>query len=346
MRRTSRSISWTATLLFAIGALGAVTRLANRFAKPELVDDAANLMSATERGRLAEYHAYLARDHDIDYRVVTVVGVEDINAFATKRFERLADDTRSRRGRGLLLVIDPQRDLVRLEVSYALEGTYPDAFVAYVEHRQMVPFFARNRVADGILAATELIVARAQRAAANAGFEGEVWSSASGGAGATAPARLGAGPEPAMPPSGERAPAGSTPEQTLAAYFAALGARNASPGLGIYTPETQVMLRGWVTTPAQMDNVVKTYAGCHPEPARFAANRDLAVIRYPIRERVCAPWFFRRVDDAWALDLTMMQSSIRFGRTNAWHFAPDAEHPYRFAFEDWRFDREGFPAGR
>lgn len=302
-------------------------------------------MSAAQRRRLAEYHAYLAADHDIDYRVVTVPGVDDVNTFAVERFERLAATSRGRSGRGLLLVIDAEHDLVRLEVSYALEGSYPDAFVAYVEHRQMVPFFARDRVADGILAATELIVTRAQRAAANAGFEGEAWSSGSGGGGATAPAHLGAAPEP--PPTGhpERPrPAGRTPAGTLEAYLGAMRDRDATPDLEIYTPETRSLLRTWVMTPAQMDGVARTYRRCHPEPARFGPRGDLAVIRYPVAERECAPWFFRRTDGGWALDLTMMQKAIRFGRTNAWHFAAGVEHPYRFAFTDWRFDRRGFPA--
>ena len=41
--------------------------------------------------------------------------------------------------------------------------------------------------------------------------------------------------------------------------------------------------------------------------------------------------------------MTMMQTSIRFGRSNAWHFVPGNDHPYRFAFTDWNFDRNGFP---
>ena len=67
------------------------------------------------------------------------------------------------------------------------------------------------------------------------------------------------------------------------------------------------------------------------------------MIRYPIPQRACAPFFFERIAGAWALDLTMMQRAVRFGRSNAWRFDPGAEHSYAFAFEDWRFDRNGFP---
>ncbi len=217
----------------------------------------------------------------------------------------------------------------------------------------MVPFFERARVADGILATTELIVTRAQRAAAQAGFgagfEDEAWIAGSGGAGATATARLVAGPQAAAredAPAREQTaavPAGRTPAETLAAYFAAMDACNADPDLDIYTPETRHMLEGWVMTPAQMDNLAKTYRRCHGEPARLGPDGRLAVIRYPPGERACAPWFFARLGGAWALDLTMMQRALRFNHSNYWHFDMSAQHPYRFAFDDWAFDRHGFP---
>ena len=43
--------------------------------------------------------------------------------------------------------------------------------VAYIEQRQMVPFFRAERIADGILATTELIVAQANEATALSGFD-------------------------------------------------------------------------------------------------------------------------------------------------------------------------------
>jgi uncharacterized protein len=339
---------------------------ADRAAGGAAVDDGAALMSREQRARIAEYHGYLLQDHDIDYRLATAEGVGDIARFAVTRFAAAGVGAASATGRGLLLVIDPAQDRVRLEVGYALEGVFPDAFVAYVEQRQMVPFFRAGRVADGILAATELIVSRAQRAAANAGFAGEAWFAGSGGGGATAQAALGQGwTNPTAPGATTDAAttdaatadaatadaatadaataAGRSPEETLARYLDAMAARNADPGLALYTADTRAMLRDWVVTPAQMTNVARTYRQCTPERTRTDETGRLAVIRYPARQRACAPWFFRRAEGGWALDLTMMQKAIRFGRTNAWHFDPAADHPYRFAFADWRFDANGFP---
>jgi len=336
-------------LLFLVGAVW----LAFRQYGPQvdgistgLVDDAAKLMTPAQRASVGEYHDYLLKDHDIDYRVATMAGTGDINLYAVRRFEAMAAESRSRTGRALLLVVDPAQDLVHLAVSYALEGIFPDAFVAYVEQRQMVPFFRNARVADGILATTELIITRAQRAAANAGFEGEVWSAGSGGAGATAKARIGAGAEPPAAGSMKAPAAGRTPEATLKAYMAAMQTRNRDADLDLYTPATRTMLRRWTMTPAQMDNIVRTYRQCHAELAKSGPESRRAVIRYPIRERACAPWFFQRDDSSWRLDLTMMQSAIRFGRSNAWRFDMSVAHDYRFAFEDWNFDKNGFPVSK
>ncbi|MDX1385086.1 MAG: TPM domain-containing protein [Thermoanaerobaculia bacterium] len=328
-------------------AVGLVLLWPAASSSPVLVDDEAALLSAEQRRFVSRFHALLVDDHDIDYRVVTVSDVGDVDRYAVERFEDSFGDSRSRSGRGLLLVVDAGQDLVRMEVAYALEPVFPDAFVAYVEREQMVPFFRAGRIADGILAATELVVTRAQRAAAEAGFESEVWATASGGGGAVSRAEIGAGGGSAPATEGRiaggRAPAADTPAAVLEAYLTAMANRDGRPDLPFYSSATRRMLRDWVVTPAQMDSVVRTYRGCTPEPARFAADGMLAVIRYPVSERACAPFFFERAADGWRLDLTLMQQAIRFGRSNAWRFDPAVRHPYGFGFEDWSFDAVGFP---
>jgi hypothetical protein len=72
---------------------------------------------------------------------------------------------------------------------------FTEAFVAYLEQRQMAPFFRENRVADGILAATELIVARAEDAAAGRAFAPPRAARITRGGGATGPS-TGAGTRP------------------------------------------------------------------------------------------------------------------------------------------------------
>src|SRR5690606_29426970 len=146
----------------------------------------------------------------------------------------------SRRGRGLLLVIDTALDRVRLEVSTSLEGVYTDAFVAYVQNRQMTPFFRESRVADGILATTELIVGRAQEAGAGLAFAPPMAPARMGG-GATTAAGIGAGRAEA--PSAARAGEASAPTETsglgpleiVDLYLRAMAARDARRDLPFYS---------------------------------------------------------------------------------------------------------------
>lgn len=302
------------------------------------MEDTAELLSPAERQRLSEYHALLRADFDLDYRVVTAAATGDIDRFAVEQYAALEVGAASRSHRGLLLVIDDGQDLVRLEVGHALEGMFPDAFIAYIEQRQMLPFFASGRVADGILATTELIVNRAQEHKLHSGDVDVATLAGSGGAGATADINS---PAPVEAVSSVAAPPGATPQETLRAYLEAMADRNASPDLALYTPETRAWLAEWTMTPAQMDNLVRTYRRCGAATER--RNGEYAVLRYQPSGRACAPWFFRREGELWLLDLTMMRDTIRFGRDNSWRLVPGADHPYGFAFENWRFDADGFP---
>jgi uncharacterized protein len=305
-----------------------------------LLDDRAGLFSNEQADSITEYHRYLLQDHDIDYRVLTVHDRGDINRFSNEQYRALAVGSASTSGRGLLLVIDDAQDRVRLEVSMGLEGIFVDALVAYLEREQMKPFFRAGRVADGILAATELLVTRAQNAKANAGFYGEAWHADSAGAGATTKADIGVGYRRPGNDGVDVLP-GTTPRQTVNAYIGAMRRHNMRPDLSLYTESTRAMLADWVTTTAQADNLLRIYRDCSAQTAQQSG--EYAVIRYPVAQRQCAPWFLRYEGDAWRLDLTMMQQVIRFGRSNAWHFDQSVEHPYRFAFSDWRFDHNGYP---
>lgn len=307
------------------------------------VDDRAALLSAAQRAGVAQYHAALRAAHDIDYRVLTLERAGDVNVDAYRYFEAADVGARSAGGRGLLLVVDTAADRVRLEVSTSLEGVYTDAFTAYVQNRQMVPFFRTGRVADGILATTELIVTRAQEAEAGNAFLPPMDSEARGG-GATARARIGAGaptrpePGPAMPGLD---PAGLGPLDVVALYHAAMAARDARTDSALYSAATVRMLGDRVMTPAQMDHVARTYAGCAVNGVRI--RDELAVVRYGVSQRQCAPYFLRLEDAAWRLDLAAMSATIGFNHENEWHFRLPVPERYRFALDGWRLDRNGFP---
>lgn len=312
--------------------------------KPFVIDKA-QIMTPQQENRLSNYHKQLLVDHDIDYRVLITKNVGDINVFANKKFREMQVGKHSKSGRGLLLVIDPAQDLVRLEVSAALEGVYTDTFVGYMERQQMVYFFRTNRVADGILAATEMLFTWAQKAEAGQGFSPPT-GNFSAGAGAKTEAKLGKGFDRAYNNIREATPQaqGLSPKDIVNAYHDAMSQRNGSPNLSIYSKDSVKMMQNWTITPAQMDNVVRTFENCSIKDVKIANN--FAVVRYNVEERQCSPYFLVKEGGEWKLDLTMMQKGIMFNHRNQWHLNIDnhsALKNYEFAFSDWRFDRNGFP---
>jgi len=287
MRRSSLWISVAITALLVTG--GALLRHTSG-GKTTLVEDELGLFTPEQLARISEHHAFLLKDHGIDYRVATKSTGVDINSFAVRYFDANRIGSESAYGHGLLLLIDPDQDKVRLEVGRSLEGTFVDAFVAYIEQRQMVPFFAKNRIADGVLATTEMIVTRVQNANSNAGFSTEAWAAGTSGAGATSKAGIGQGGDDTFRQGIDHQAAGS-PLATLEQYQAAMSQRNLRPDLDIYSADTKAMLKGWVMTAAQADNQAKSLKQCDPLGVRLSDDGQLAVIRYPIRERTCNPWF-------------------------------------------------------
>ncbi|MBH8581555.1 TPM domain-containing protein [Bisbaumannia pacifica] len=303
--------------------------------EPALVEDRVGLLDEVARRRLVETHRLLRQDHAIDYRVVIDHDLGDLDRHAATEFRRLELGGES--GRGLLLVLDVAANEVRLEVGHGLEGIFVDAFIAYLEARQMTEFFAVGRVADGILATTELLVAQVQGADP---LREAIGLAGSGGAGARLPARLGEGARRygSTPLAGE---VEDTPEAVLAAYRQAMAGRNDNPTLAIYSRETQAMLGNWVVTPAQMDAMARSLAECPVALRRSEGVR--AVLRPPTGRGACPPYFFVREQGRWRLDLVAMQAAIRFGRNNRWRLETNELGAYAFAFDDLALDANGYP---
>jgi len=65
-------------------------------------------------------------------------------------------------GRGLLLLLVDRTREVKLEVGYALEDVFTDAFSGYVEDLQLGPYYRAGDVGTGLIAVMEMIEQRAQ----------------------------------------------------------------------------------------------------------------------------------------------------------------------------------------
>ena len=311
----------------------------------ERVCDSEDLFTPDQKENLETYHKALLERYDIDVRIMTAtISPEIVNSLFKQA--KIGEESKTRKG--VMLIVDPQQNIVRMEVSAGLDAVYTDGFVAYIQQRQMVPFFKANRVADGILATAEMIVARAQQAQEGKEFipPEQLPQNLAIGAGAQTKAEIGKGYQAPvatgnLPP--EKMNAGDDPASVVAAYHRILAAGNADASLPIYSQATQAMRQKWVVTPAQMKNELQAYAACDVDQTIVLKKSGLAVVRYKIAQRQCAPYFLVYEDGAWRLDFAAMMQYIRFNVSNEWHMDMSKPLPYADAFRDWSFNKDGYP---
>jgi hypothetical protein len=339
-----------------LGAAGVVWRFLPPRAvtqAPTFIADDARLLSPDGQARLAGILAAVLRDTDIEVVVFSLPSPDQASLAraAEELFESRAVGARSRGNRGVLLLIAPAARRVRLAVGYGAEEIFPDAFVGYVEHAQMAPYFASGRTAEGVEATVELLARQAyekvlgraydprERVATGDGFRG-------GGAGAeTALAtvsakRPGATDDAALH---ERFGPQPSPDQAWARFLEIQRRRIKAPDLGLYDDAAQALLRQRPNTDAGQDHIARLYDG-KPHVVRRRGDR-VAVVFLDDPQRLLAPWFFRRSARGWQLDGATPPGLIRYNHLNQWRFAR-RDHPYAFAFEDFAFDANGFATHR
>jgi uncharacterized protein len=226
---------------------------------------------------------------------------------------------------------------------------FTDAFIGYVERRQMMPFFQAGRVGPGIEATAELLVGRAMGAVGTLDSElalkpPDPDKRLSGGGGARIDIEIGSEvPQKLRSPlAGEFGPQ-STPQKALETYKLVLRGHIKDPELTLYTEETRRFLRQWVVTDAQQDNEFKAIT--RNGAGEVILSEDRAVIRFPLNNRQASPFFFRLGPDGWMLDFAAMHRSLGFNHKNQWFFR-SPEHDFMFAFNDMVLDRNGFPHKR
>ncbi len=308
------------------------------------VEDRAGLLTLTERQRVDSYARSLLQDQDIELKVVILEKTAaDLDQKALELVETYRVGSQTRGARGLLLVIDPLGRQLRLEVGYDLESLYPDGFVGYVENQQMAPFFQAGRVGAGIEATVELLIGRASGVkmpdAVNGGTS---LTHLSGGGGARIDVQVGSGvAKKERVADGAPFAAADSPEETLRRYLKVLQRHIKDPDLGLYTPQTREFFRNWLVTDAQQDNELRELQRVIEQGWAVAAG-ELAVVRFPIGQRHNSPYLLRRGKDGWMLDFVAMSRLIGFNHRNQWFFRSTG-HEFMFAFDDLRFDGNGFP---
>ena len=313
-----------------------------------IVEDNLSLMAPKEIKWIENYNQKLLKEYDIDYRVITSDEKNDISEFANKKFNQLQENSFSKSGKALLLVVNPSQNSVRLEVSSALEHIYTDMFVSYIQRNQMVPFFRQNSIQIGILASTELMFTRAREASENKEFLSPTKSiSYGGGAKTNAHIRK----KTTYQKSTKKIVISKkiAPQKVLEKYLEAMRKGNDNPDLDIYSKETKKFFAKWLVTKAQMNNAYKTLKKCKAEEVFINDSDTKAVIRFPIKDRLCSPYYLTKEGNSWKLDFVSMSNTIIMNHNNLWRFK-NAEKTkkhikdYAFAFTDLSFDKNGWPS--
>lgn len=315
----------------------------------EFVLDHARLVPAASVERMNQLLSALRKDTDIEIIATAVESLhgEPITAYSNRLFERWEVGHATRGNRGLLLVIAKAEEEVRLEVGYALEGIFTDAFVSYIEHEQMVPYFHRGRVGEGIEATVELVARRAydgirgQAYDPNAETPPTVGGFRSGGGGADADVPLDGepvpDPRPADDPTRSYFAAQATPEAAWERFLELNRRRIKATDLGIYDDAAKRLLG--VNSSAGQDHIARLYDGATPTVRREGERAAVVFLDDP--DHLLAPWFFHRTGSGWQLDGGMYPDVIGYNHRNQWFFRR-RDHAYIFAFADFRFDRHGF----
>lgn len=336
-------------LIFCIFLLLLTTFGCSSSQEKAFLDDRAGLLSQAEQEHLVKYNAALLDDLDIHFKLIVLnAKAEDINRLAGELFGDLGKRTKG--AKGLLFLIDPVGQQVRIEVGYDLEQIFPDILIGYLEYAQMIPFFEIGAVGPGIEATMELLIGRIQRAMTGYAFDPDHelpdLDHFSGGAGARSNAVIRAGnvgQQKNQTAGRDNFQPQATSEETLQLYMHALNDHIKDPQLPLFTPETRKFFSKWVVTNAQQDN--EHFSLRERAEATILRSGNYAVLRYPLERRLQSPYFFRKDDEGWMLDFATMNLVLQMNHKNMW-MMKTMDHPYMFAFADWSFDKNGFPVKR
>ncbi|MBL4795249.1 MAG: TPM domain-containing protein [Pseudomonadales bacterium] len=315
-----------------------------------LVKDDAKLLineSTNHTDLLLNYIEFMRKEFDIDLRVYTSNDLTSINLSANQRFNDDKIGSKSKTQKGILVLVNPALNKVRVEISYQLEEVFTDVFVAYIEQQQMVPFFRDNRIAVGILATIELMVTRAQHAYVGKEEVYQPWLEGSGGAGAVTDANIklkSISKASALPLEIQQqidllGPS-HTPADVLNIEHQMTILGISTWDLPIFTEATRKIWRDRKATTAQNNNEIRINKMCGESITLIDQSSRFAVVRHKAYQRLCMPRFLRKEQGIWRLDDIVIANGLRNDFHNQWYIeSPYSDNyfirPFLFAFPDW-----------
>lgn len=314
-----------------------------------LVIDEGGLLGHDEKAEMTRQLEAVFKDLDIEVVVATTtsMGGTDIVIYGNILFNRWRIGSRTKGNRGVLFLVAVAEEQVRCEVSYGLEDVFPDAFISYIEQRQMASYFEHAMLNPGIQAAVEMLVTRAYEGSQGKAYVPEPLASSppdiggfvSGGAGADAPVAI-TNPTPPVPARvgeslAEHFGAQPTPELAWQRFLEVQQRHIKDTEIDLYNEPAKVILRTVPNTDAGQDRLVQMYEG---QAATIRQQGDRAAVLFLADQtQRLAPWFFRKGPPGWQFDGSMFPFTVGYDYEGRWWFST-LEHPYMFAFRDFTFD--------
>ncbi|UTW11522.1 TPM domain-containing protein [Marinobacterium rhizophilum] len=279
----------------------------------------------------------LRQQHGIEALIVTLAdlppgySLDTLAADLMNRW-RIGADTG---GRGLLLLLIDSRQQARLEVGYALEPLFTDAFSGYIEDLQLGAYYRANDLGTGLIAVMEEIEARAQLQPLSADLAAIAQADSallSGGAGAQRNLetyRNDARAKPAVAthlPSGAVGIAGAaTPDEAWQSMLRQWAGKSGPREPDIYT----AMTRQAMGDPQHPDpRVIQALAYWQQADYEVLQDDGHALIWFGQREGWNnAPFLFCRGATGWQFDIVHQRILVVMGAAPHWYVAA-GDYPY------------------
>lgn len=249
-------------------------------------------------------------------------------------------------GRGLLLLLVDEPKQVKLEVGYALEDVFTDAFSGYVEDLQLGPYFRAGDVGTGLIATVEMLEERAQIKDQGAYT-----------------------PDTIAQADGELLAGGAGARRDLTRYAqAAPSASTSGPGRGARSPEQawEIMLAKWAGEGADIDVDVYTEMTRlamgdpdKPDPRTLKwldhwRNADYQVLRDGDHAVIWfgdvdgwenSPFLFCNTGDGWKFDIVWQRRLVVMAESPKWQVM-QGPYPYVALMDGaWQSTGKDLPLG-
>ncbi len=127
------------------------------------VNDLAGLLPPARAAALERKLEAFEREtsHQVVLLTVPSLGGEEIEDFSMRVAEAWKIG-HTGLDNGVIVLVAPHERRVRIEVGYGLEGVIPDAIASRIIRERMTPLFAEGRMADGIEAGLDAVMAAAR----------------------------------------------------------------------------------------------------------------------------------------------------------------------------------------